>query len=407
MKKIFTLILLFISINSFASDVFVLTDVPVSSVGENAIDAQTKAVSMGQKEAFNLLLNKIVDVQTPVVFEEELDVTPYVQDVSVSDEKMTSQMYKGNLTVRFKAEPVRQLLIEKGARFLTSLPEPMLLVPVFEDEVQTLVFNRNNPIYAYWMTENPKFNLFQIKNVESSDSKLQEAQKAWEKDSFSAYKNILNELGVSSILVLHIKKTGQLYEVETKVLPQNSAMQAHVKLSVTDDRTSLEKVVKDLVADTFRNMQKKWVYLSTKTASPIEIYHLVTPVSKISELTRIKAKINQFNFAEKVEIKGYKNKLLSVDVAFRGDLDELEKKLKLNQMRIESYGVTDTEMPLFLLTEIDLSSVNAHENTVAENGAETLKSDEIDAAFEKFEYSDGAQNNMDNIEKQSATAHIL
>ena len=396
MKKIFTLIMLLVSMNSFASDVFVLTDVPISAVGENVIEAQEKAVLNGQKEAFNLLLNKIVDVQTPVLFEDELDISPFVQDVSVSDEKMTAQMYKGNLTVRFKAAPVRALLLEKGAQFLTSLPEPMLLVPVFEDETQTLVFSRDNPIYAYWMRENPKFDLFQIKNVNSSDAKLKEAQKAWESNSFLAYKKILNELGVSSILVLHIKKTGLLYEVETMVLPQNSAVQAHVKLSLTDDRPSLEKIVKDLISDTFRNMQKKWVYLSTKTSSPVEIYHLVTPVSKMTDLKRIKEKIEQFNFAEKVEIKGFKNKLLSVDLSFRGDLDELEQKLKLNQMRIESYGVTDMEMPLFLLTEMNVNSV--------ENDVEALQSNETEDILDRLEES---QYEMNETKVQNSAENIL
>ncbi len=392
MKKIFTLIALFFSMNAFASDVFVLTDVAVFAVGENTSDAQIKAVEMGQKEAFHLLMSKIVDGQTPVSFEEEFDVTPFVQDVSVSDEKMTSQTYKGILTVRFKAEPIRKLLMEKEAQFLTSLPNPMLLVPVFEDEAQKFVFTKDNPIYSYWMRENPKFNLFQIKNVDSSDVKLQEAQRAWESNSFSAYKKILNELGVSSVLVFHIKKSGDHYAVETTVLPQNSAVQAHVSLSVMDDRTALEKIIKDLVADAFRNMQKRWVYLSTKTASPVEIYNLVTPVSKVSDLKRVKDKMNQLNFAEKVEIKGFKNKLLAVDIAFRGDLDELEQKLKLNQMRIESYGVTDTEMPLFLLTEI------SDEGT----GLADTSNDVLD----RFENEDN-QGNSGGVETSSDEANVL
>ena len=392
MKKIFTLIALFFSMNAFASDVFVLTDISVSAVGENTSEAQTKAVEMGQKEAFHLLMNKIVDGQTPVSFEEEFDVTPFVQDVSVSDEKMTSQTYKGILTVRFKADPIRKLLMEKEVQFLTSLPNPMLLVPVFEDETQKLVFTKDNPIYAYWVKENPKFNLFQVKNVNSSDVQLHEAQRAWESNSFAAYKKILNELGVSSVLVFHIKKRGEHYDVETTVLPQNSAVQAHVTLSVMDDRTSIEKVIKDLVADTFRNMQKRWVYLSTKTASPVEIYNLVTPVSKVSDLKRVKDKMKQLNFAEKVEIKGFKNKLLAVDIAFRGDLDELEQKLKLNQMRIESYGVTDTEMPLFLLTEI---SAEGEELTDTPN-----------EVLDRFENEEN-QNNLNEVETSADDAHVL
>ena len=176
------------------------------------------------------------------------------------------------------------------------------------------------------------------------------------------------------------------------MLPQNSAVQAHVTLSVMDDRTSIEKVIKDLVADTFRNMQKRWVYLSTKTASPVEIYNLVTPVSKVSDLKRVKDKMKQLNFAEKVEIKGFKNKLLAVDIAFRGDLDELEQKLKLNQMRIESYGVTDTEMSLFLLTEI---SAEGEELTDTPN-----------EVLDRFENEEN-QNNLNEVETSADDAHVL
>lgn len=364
MKKIFALICLLISTNAIAADVFVLTDVFVSSVGENAIEAQSKAVEIGKKQAFTMLVNKIVDAETPVQLEDDIDISTFVQDVSLSEEKMSPYSYKGNLTVRFKAEPIRNFLMEKGAKFLTSLPEPMLLIPVYEDETRTLLFSEENPILTYWNTEKPSFELFQIKSIDKEGLRNSIAQKTSLDNLSLTYEKLANQYGVSSALVLHIKKAGERYEIRTMVLPENSASQAHIVLSLTDDRPVIEKVIKDLVLDAFRNMQKKWVYLSTKTATPIELYHLVTPVSKMSDLKRIKDKIQQLNFAEKIEIKGFKNRLLSVDVAFRGDLDELEQKLKLNQMRIESYGVSDTEVPLFLLTEI---SDEEHQSETVEN----------------------------------------
>lgn len=362
MKKIFAFITFFLSFNATASDVFVLTDIPVSATGENVIEAQKNAVEIGKKEAFNQLISKIVHTEAPAIFDETLDITPFVQDVSLSNEKMATQNYSGAITVRFKADPIRQLLTEKGVQFLNTLPEPMLLIPVFEDETKTLVFHPDNPIYTYWLNEKPTFDLFQIKMIENTPVKLAEAQKAWEQSSFNAYKKLLNENGLTSLLILHIKKTGDLYEVKTKVLPNNSATQAHISLSLTDDRTDIRKVVKDLVFDAFRNMKKKWIYLSTKTTNAIEIYHIVTPVSKVSDLKRVKDKINQLGFAEQVEIKGFKNKLLSVDISFRGSAEELAQKLKLHQMLIENYGLTENEQPLFLLTEV-LEPLSTHSTT--------------------------------------------
>ncbi len=386
MKKIFAFITFFLSFNANASDVFVLTGIPVSATGENVIKAQENAVEIGKKEAFNQLISKIVHSETPAVFDETLDISSLVQDVSLSNEKIFAQNYKGDLTVRFKAEPIRQLLTEKGVQFLNTLPEPMLLVPVFEDETKTLVFHQDNPIYTYWLSEKPTFDLFQIKMIENTPIKLNEAQKAWEQGSFEAYKKILNDNGLTSILILHIKKTGDFYTVKTSVLPDNTATEAHISLSLTDDRPDIKKVVKDLVFDAFRNMKKKWLYLSTKTSNAIEVFHLVTPVSKVSDLKRIKDKINQLSFAEQIEIKGFKNKLLSIDISFRGSADELAQKLKLHQMLIENYGLTENEQPLFLLTEV-LEHLSKPSNI---NADDTLSNTE-----------NSYQNNLNEIPEQS------
>ena len=351
MKKILFGILFFFSLQTFASDVFVLNDIKVAGEGASTIEAQTNAVLQGQKDAFNLLLNKIVNPDTPFSPDEEINIEDFVQDVSLSNEKITPYSYKGDLMVRFKAEPIRNLLNQKNISYLTALPQPMLLVPIFEDETQTLVFNKENPLYTYWSNENPQFDLFKITSVINNDIKLEQAQKAFEAGHFNAYKKLLNEYGVSSVLILHIKKKGDIYEVITTVLPENTAPEAHITLSVSDDRPNLERVVKDLSADAFRNMRKKWIYLSTKTPAPKTIYKMTTPISELADLKRIKDKIQQLNFAEHIEIKGFKNKMLWVDLTFQGSEAELLQKLKLNQLNLEPYTENETDEPIYLLTE--------------------------------------------------------
>lgn len=348
MKKILCGVAFFLSMQAVASDVFVLSDIAVSSQGETPIEAQTKAVEEGQKQAFQSLLHKIVvDKDFILSVPETVDVLSMVQDVSILEEKMSSNSYKGTISVRFKADPVRSLLKENGVAFLSSLPEPMLLVPVFENDGQVFVFQNENPIYKYWIAEKPVSNLFQIKTVEGDALRLKEAQNAWETGHFDAYKDLLSAYGVSSVLILHVKKTGDLYEVNTSVLPENSALPAHINFKLTDDRLNLDKVVKDLTQDALNEMHKKWVYLATKTVAPTTVYHLVTPVSKVSQLKKIQDKIEQFDFAEKIEIKGFKNKMLSVDISFNGTVEDLAQKLKLNHMILTLQEDSD----VYLLTE--------------------------------------------------------
>lgn len=358
MKKILIALVTFFSANAFASNFYVQSNILVAGEGQNVLEAQTNAVSQGQKQAFLMLIEKISPTVDITQFE-GLDVTPFVQDVSLSDEKVSATTYKGNLSVRFKAEPIYELLDAQNEPFLTSLPEPMLLVPVFENNGTEFVFDKENPILdCFYKTKNDN-KFFQISVVPDNVQKLQEASKVWQEGLIEKQTSFLNEYEVSNVLILKIKKLDDVYHVETKVLPEESMPEAMVNFQVMDDREDIHFVVKDLIQDAFSNMEKKWIYLMTKNVAPVSVYHLLTPVSKVSELKKIKDKIAKLNFVEKVEIKGFKNKMLSVEMAFKGSLDELQKKLLLNQMGLMPY-MSETEEPVYLLTFID-EKLNASE----------------------------------------------
>lgn len=372
MKKILMGIVTFFSVSAFASNFYVQSDILVSGEGKSVLEAQTNAVSEGQKKAFLMLLKKIAPTVDITQFE-TVDVAPLVQDVSLSDEKVSATTYKGNLSVRFKSEPIYELLEGQNEPFLTSLPEPMLLVPIFEEEGKILVFNKENPILNYFYSEKPQNDFFHVKIVSDEGQKLQTAEKIWQEGLFDKHNAFLNEYEVTKALVLKIKKSMDVYQVETFVLPKESVSTAGVNFQVMDDREDVHFVVKDLISDAFSNMEKKWVYLMTKNVAPVSIYHLLTPVSKVSELKKIKDKIAQLNFVEKVEIKGFKNKMLSVEIAFKGSIDELQRKLVLNQMSLMPY-MAETDEKLYLLTFIEekLNQTEAqskllNQETVAEN----------------------------------------
>ena len=364
MKKILMGFVTFFSVSAFASNFYVQSNILVSGEGQNVIEAQESAVSKGQKQAFLTLIEKIAPTVDVAQFE-DLDVTTFVQDVSLSDEKVSALTYKGNLSVRFKAEPIYELLNAQNQPFLTSLPEPMLLVPVFENEGIDVVFSKENPILDYFYQSKDYNKFFQINIVPNDDQKLQEASKIWQTGLIEKQKSFLNEYEVSKVLVLKIKKLNDVYQVETKILPEESMPEAMVNFQVMDDRENINFVVKDLIQDAFSNMEKKWIYLMTKNVAPVSVYHLLTPVSKVSELKKIKDKISQLNFVEKVEIKGFKNKMLSVEMSFKGSLDELQKKLLLNQMGLTPY-MSETEEQVYLLTFIEekLNPLEANQNAL-------------------------------------------
>lgn len=370
MKKILCLLVSFFALQAYGSDFFVITNEPVFAKANNAVEAQEKAIHEGEVKAFTSLMDKlIVHPADKGKISLPNNIPTLVQDVSFSKEERSSQTYQGLLTVRFKAEPIRAMLSQTGIEYITRLPEPMLVVPVFEQEGKTLIYEAENPLYRVWRENDLQNSLFSLSLPKADEQLVQKGQEAYQNGTYAGYKTLLNENNLTATLILTIQKVQEQYHITTKVLPENSAPEAHIDLTVSDDREVLEKVLLDLSKDTVRSMTKKWLYLAQETNTVAEIYHFYTPLENMTDLGRVQKKIKELNFAQEVSIKSFSDKRLFVDITFKGSIDELSKKLALNQITVMQEPQTSaTGEPLyeFVLTEssaVALPSAEVAPNT--------------------------------------------
>lgn len=335
-----------------AQDLFVMTNIPVSADAETALLARTQAITNGEKQAFTELLDKIVAPadrnRIPTVTDEM--ITSFVQDVSVAHEKAGSTRYMGALTVRFKAEPIRSFLAEQYVTFLSRLPQPALVLPLYREGIQTISIDDNNPLWQALRDDFPASRLFQFKIPVGDDDDKQLAVEAVIQNKADAYKQLAQKYNVTQIMIVDIYKQGTQFTVNTRFLPKNSAPEAEIQLNVSDDRESSVRIVRDLLSDTIRMMSKKWLYLSQNSSQPIQAYAVVVPIEKISDLSRIRQKLQQLNFAEKVDIKGFANKQLNVTFHYRGNVSELGEKLRLNDLILTAVP-DETGQLIYLLSE--------------------------------------------------------
>lgn len=335
-----------------AADVFVMTNIPVSAEGESAVEARAKAVANGENQAFVELLDKIVAQKdrSKVKISGHDMIVPFVQDVSVANERAGSTRYFGALTVRFKAAPVRDFLESQHVTYLARLPQPALIIPVFKEGSQTLVLEETNPLWEAVRENMPSSRLFQFKLLAGTPEELMPAHAAGVQLNESALKLLAQKYNVTQIMILEVVREGTEFKVSTQFWPKNSAPEAEVSLKVSDDRESLIRICTDLLNDVIRAMSKKWLYLAQNSAQPVQIYPVAAPIEKVSDLSRIRQKLQQLNFADKVDIKGFSNKQLSVDFHYRGTITELGEKLRLNDLILTSTTDANGQM-VYLLTE--------------------------------------------------------
>lgn len=135
-----------------AEDVFEVRDVAVDVTAETAAKAREQARAEGEAKAFQTLLERL----TLRIEHKGLprlaagEISAYVKDFSVADEKTSSVRYLARLTFRFKPRDVRALLIESGFSFAETVSKPVLVLPVFQDTGALILWDDPNPWREAW-----------------------------------------------------------------------------------------------------------------------------------------------------------------------------------------------------------------------------------------------------------------
>ncbi len=138
-------------------NVFEVAGVAVDVTADTAAAAREKALADGEKTAFRRLLERLTlrsdHGRLPDL--PRAQVSAYVQDLSVADEKTSAVRYLARLTFRFKAEAVRKLLSDHGIPFAETPSKPVLVLPVYQAAGALLLWDDPNPWREAWLKRPP------------------------------------------------------------------------------------------------------------------------------------------------------------------------------------------------------------------------------------------------------------
>ena len=133
-------------------DIFSVSGVAVDSRADNEFAAKSAAIAKGETDAFRVLLERLT-LQRDHDRLPNLDrksVSALLRDFSVDAEKFGGGRYIATLTVRFKAEAVRKLLVDADIPFAETTSRPVLVLPVFQTAGVTALWEDTNPWFAAW-----------------------------------------------------------------------------------------------------------------------------------------------------------------------------------------------------------------------------------------------------------------
>lgn len=134
------------------SESFTVRDVQVDVTADNVNLARQQAFAKGQRDAFDRLMQRFTTPdeasRLPVLGDAQLD--DLVLDVGVDQEKRSNVRYIATLSVRFKADAIKQLLQGAGIAYLEWRGPPVAVLPVLKTDGGPILWEATNPWRDAW-----------------------------------------------------------------------------------------------------------------------------------------------------------------------------------------------------------------------------------------------------------------
>ena len=131
------------------ADLFEARDIPVDATADTVTDAREQAFTEGRIAALRIVLGQIAakeDLER-LTRPSSVQIVEMVRDFSVANERNSAVRYLADLTVRFNAEAVRDLLRAAEILFTEVVSRPLVLLPLYsENEVAPpILWEEGNP----------------------------------------------------------------------------------------------------------------------------------------------------------------------------------------------------------------------------------------------------------------------
>lgn len=135
-----------------SEDIFTVGGIAVDVTADSAAEARDRALVEGQRAAFEALLERLVPAEELARLPRlsDTEITDMVADFEVGSERTSAVRYIGELTFRFRAEPVRAFLERNRVAHVPTRSEPVLVVPLYALDGRALLWEEDNIWHSAW-----------------------------------------------------------------------------------------------------------------------------------------------------------------------------------------------------------------------------------------------------------------
>ncbi len=272
--------------------------IEVKNAGASSLAAKNSALKDARKQAFQLMIQKLIDKKELDRFEtiDDTAIEFLIDSMQIMNEQMGEKSYKATVSFEFDKQRIEEFLRSKAVQFVVPVHKSIVVLPLLSEGAKTYLFEKDNLWLDQWRGHsfNQSLMTFVVPNGDLSDMSLLDAEDALigASEKMAA---VSARYQVSAVVVAYVgiategrRLTARVdfQEYDAKGIKKNNTIRSHVLTEVASETTKsdlLKKLLKisidniqDFVKAQFGgNQNHNLVYLKVPTKSSGDYYKYI------------------------------------------------------------------------------------------------------------------------------------
>ena len=326
-----------------ANQVFKIKNIEVDETSHTAIAAREKALEVGQRKAWKLLVRRLTlpDKNSQIVELSIDEIKGLVQGYEVVRERISPVRYLANLTVIFNPNLVRDILLKNGVTFSETPSLPILLIPVFETNGVSRLWKMPNPWMNVWREGLYDNSLipFIIPKGDFQDIKYLSAAQAIN-GKLVHFFPIMKKYGVQKVVVAKVSRKFNLVdnspflEITSRAPGVEDLEETTIAIIKIPPNADVNHLMNSGKQKTIRSLNVAWKRENQVVSSVQQRISVEIPILGLEHWLSIRSKLREIGTLKTSELVRLTKERALVDLWIMGTLKQLDNALQYKKLAL-------------------------------------------------------------------------
>lgn len=334
MKKIFIILFLLLPTLVFAENTnnYLVENLYISMIDEDATTARSNAITYAQRQAFNTILNRLgIDTSNSVIISDN-EISQMLRSMQIKNEKITTKSYSATLTLQFSPEYIKYTLSKYKISQYSPHFDSYLIIPVIKNGDNIYLWEKENK-WLDPLTRNARgtTGVLVIKDNYSTRNLID--LEYFKKPKYNNFKKLASLYGTNNVVLVvgEENKEDKLIDTKIYVLNDNQSTNAYLKYEMKDKNIDNDyynasiEIVKYIDGLLVEDKNKTEYNVIDRNDGYINIY---APLSSIQDYINVKHKLAINKDITQINLKMISQKMAVFTVKYSSNINNLVQSLK-------------------------------------------------------------------------------